>query len=161
MLPHHPRLPPTRELRVGIVLGLKVRLTAAPTFRGAAVANHPNTKSTTGTMVSYDQRQSRMRRYIEDHSTCPVMYRTCVACHRVEPRSDQRRSSTCTHEPHSSAVFVSCAAAYGSVRRRGSEERLRRRGARCDVSLNTHTHVRYVVVSDLRAPSPPATVARR
>ena len=69
------------------------------------------------------------------------MYRTCVACHRVEPRSDQRRSSTCTHEPHS---FVSCVAAYGSVRRRGSEERLRRRGARCDVSLNTHTHVRYV-----------------
>ena len=74
-----------------------------------------------------------MRRYIEDHSTCPVMYRTCVACHRVEPRSDQRRSSTCTHEPHSSAAFVSCVAAYGSVRRRGSEERLRRRGARCDV----------------------------
>ena len=74
-----------------------------------------------------------MRRYIEDHSTCPVVYRTCVACHRVEPRSDQRRSSTCTHEPHSSAAFVSCVAAYGSVRRRGSEERLRRRGARCDV----------------------------
>ena len=65
------------------------------------------------------------------------MYRTCVACHRVEPRFDQRRSSASTHEPHS---LISCVAAYGSVHRRGSEERLRRRGARCDVSSPDHHH---------------------
>ena len=69
------------------------------------------------------------------------MYRTCVACHRVEPRFDQRRSSASTHKPHS---LISCVAAYGSVHRRGSEERLRRRGARCDVRLPCHVHTRSI-----------------
>jgi hypothetical protein len=62
---------------------------------------------------------------------------------RMSPRRASVRLKafgTIHQRVNSSAAFVSCVAAYGSVRRRGSEERLRRRGARCDVSSPDHHH---------------------
>ena len=88
-------------------------------------------------MINY---QSRMLRYIEAR-----MYVPCRVSNvrRMSPRRASVRLKafgTIHQRVNSSAAFVSCVAAYGSVRRRGSEERLRRRGARCDVSSPDHHH---------------------
>ena len=71
-----------------------------------------------------------------------------VPCHvsnvrRMSPRRASVRPKAFKYmHPRTSLVCFVCAA-YGSVRRRRSEERLRRRGARCDVRLNTH-HTRSI-----------------